>query len=423
MAGPVSLALSGPFIARALGVDARGELARCSVPLLLISAAFTVGVPETCVYFMTRRGRSAQSLLVYGLTLLSGVGAVATALLYFFADQLGGSAQAGHLIRLSAFFVIPSLAVYAFRGVAQGANRWGITNLERVIGAVARLALVLGAYMAHRLGLTFALMATVAAPAIGYIVYLLPVFRPRERVARRIDRDAPPKVWHREYLNFGRRVWLGSVAGILLSRFDQFMMSFLSSQHNLGIYAVAVNVGEIPLYLTAAIGAVLLTRDALNPDDQTVLRISKRLFPLIFVLASLISLVAIKGIPLVFGNQYSGSVIPCAILVFAAAVSAPATVCGTVLTARGHPELRSRSLALGFLVNAAAVFALVPPFGATGAAIATLLSISFVSTLNLRSLYRLGGPSISSMLLPWATGGSSGRHRYTPGRTSPWTGD
>ena len=52
-----------------------------------------------------------------------------------------------------------------------------------------------------------------------------------------------------EVLPFGFRAWLGGLAGSLNFRLDQVLMGFLASTAALGLYAVAVNVSEVVLYV------------------------------------------------------------------------------------------------------------------------------------------------------------------------------
>ena len=83
---------------------------------------------------------------------------------------------------------------------------------------------------------------------------------------------------------YGGQVWVGAVSGLLLARIDQVLLTPLAT-FELGLYAVAVNISEIPLVLTSALTAVLFSSDARKRDDGALGRSSRIAFLIAVTLA------------------------------------------------------------------------------------------------------------------------------------------
>jgi Na+-driven multidrug efflux pump len=70
------------------------------------------------------------------------------------------------------------------------------------------------------------------------------------------------------------------------------------------------------------------------------------------------------------------------------------------LRGRGRPGLSSTLAGLTAIVTLILDLALIPPFGITGAAIASVIAYAFYGTASLMTLARLGGIPIRTLTLP-----------------------
>lgn len=84
------------------------------------------------------------------------------------------------------------------------------------------------------------------------------------------------------------------------------------------------------------------------------------------------------------------------ILTIAAVVGIPGSIAGAGLVGRGRPGAISTSLVVAAVVNLAAVVALVPSFGAMGAAVATLVGNLVAAKTNIFVLKRVYGMSFGA---------------------------
>jgi O-antigen/teichoic acid export membrane protein len=176
-----------------------------------------------------------------------------------------------------------------------------------------------------------------------------------------------------ESVRFGARAWGGSVSQFLNARLDQILVGVIASEVTLGLYAVAVNGAEILLFLPAAIAASLLPAVAREEDMAKVER-TLRTFRSASIL-TLVSMAAAAGlgwflIPRVFGPEFRESVQPFMWLLPGALGYAGLRIFSSSLLASNAPGLSSLGNAAALGAGLALDLALIPLFGASGAAAA-----------------------------------------------------
>jgi O-antigen/teichoic acid export membrane protein len=176
-----------------------------------------------------------------------------------------------------------------------------------------------------------------------------------------------------ESVRFGLRAWAGSFSSFLNFRADQVVMGFIAAEATLGIYAVAVNAGEALLYLPTATALALLPVIARSSDS---VRVERTLF--VFRILALITIPAMavaalvgpELLPLFFGTAYEDSVAPFLWLLPGTIGFAALALFTSSLMATSAPGLASLPQVVALVTGLALDFALIPPFGASGAAAA-----------------------------------------------------
>ncbi len=384
---PIAALLSLPILSYTLGVNGRGEVAAATAPLLLAVTAATFGIPEAVAYLIAKSPAALHNAARRGALLILGAGILATGVCIAASTMLaaGDPGLRGDIV-LASLAIVPTVLVLILRASAAGLQQWRLVAYEQALTAILRLIGVGGLALFGRLTPLAAIVVIAVAPVLGGLAYL-PLRRPARRI--RASGQPPLPVHSRQILSYGGRIWLGSLTGVLLSRLDQTVMTPLSGTYQLGLYAVAVNVGDAALILHSAIRDVTFTSDAARPDDSRLCS-SARISGLLSLAGGLLLAAALPlVIPLVFGPDFTPA-IPAAVWILAAAVMvAPGSIAGAGLSARGRPGLRSLSLLFACVVNVIALILLVPTMGAVGAAIATFAGNLLASQLNIMFLSRL----------------------------------
>ncbi|MBT1675096.1 lipopolysaccharide biosynthesis protein [Curtobacterium aurantiacum] len=383
---PAATFVMAPFLAHSLGVDGRGELAAVTAPFLLALSIGTFGIPDAVTQTIASGRRVARSGWWLAWLLLAVGGIAALAAVTVAAPLIVGTdaADLTALVTVATAATAPALFVALLRGRAAGRHAWGFVTAERVTAASVKIVgtLVLAGF--DRLDLPSAVAIIAFSPVVGGVVYL---FMPRATPPA----DAAAVVHARSMLGFSLRSWLGSAAGVLLVRLDQLLVLPLASAEQLGLYAVAVNVAEVPVIVTNAIREVMLSNDAADADDVRVPRVARSAAVLAVAIALPLGCSAPFWVPFVFGEAFAAAVPVMAISIVAVVIGVPGSIAGSTLTARGRPELRSMSITIGCVANVVALVVLVPVLGAVGAATAALVGNLLSSNGSVRWAARLTG--------------------------------
>jgi O-antigen/teichoic acid export membrane protein len=380
---PLSALVAAPILARVLGVEGRGELAAAVAPMMLAATLATVGMPDALTYFVARRPEVLRGALRFAGLLGTVAGILTTALIVLLAPALSaGDSGLATMMTVASIAIVPALGVAALRGAAAGLHQWGSVTLERSIGALLRTAgLVLLALVGWLDPLT-AVLVTAYSPLLGALAYL---------PLRREARSHAPSVKGGELLGYGGRVWAGAVAGLLLSRLDQVLMTVLAGSHELGLYSVAVNVSDVPLILTGAITGVIFTAEA-KLGDNARLHAAARVAGLLSLTTALLLILPMAvWLPWVFSQRFADATLPAAILLLASVAGTPGSLAGAALSARGNPGLRSISLLVACAVNVLLLLWMAPALGAVGAALAMLAGNLLAAYGNILLLWRRHG--------------------------------
>jgi O-antigen/teichoic acid export membrane protein len=228
----------------------------------------------------------------------------------------------------------------------------------------------------HGLTLPVAVGIYLGCPVLGGFVYV--------GLAGRLA-SAPANTqtcnWSAVLLAYGAKTWLGALTGVVLSRVDQILMAPLAGARELGFYAAAVAIGEIPYVVSGATRDVMLAVDAADPDDRRAQQASRAT---LFVTAAVCVLLAALSPVLVrvaFGAQFGPATPMLVVLLLAALVNTPGSSAGAVLMARGRPGARSAAIAAACILNLAVLPLLIGHDGGVGASWASVIGYGGMSVI------------------------------------------
>jgi len=384
---PLAALLSGPILAQALGVTGRGEVAAAAAPLGLAIALTTFGIPEAVTYVVAHHPRLVRAAARNGFGLIVLAGLLATGALLAARPLLtGGDLVIHRLMAVSALAVLPTVLLGVLRGIASGMQRWAQVSLEKVLASGLRIVVLIPLWLTGHLTPFTATVVLAVMPVMGALAYIT---LPRHLPPR--DQDEHGVVSSRSIVRYGSRLWIGTIATVLIARADQTLMTPLSGAKQLGLYVVAVNLSELPLVIHRAVRDVTFVTDAHRSVDAR-LTAAARISTLVSAVAALaLGTSMLWWLPLLFGKEFSASLPVAAILLLAAVISTPGSIAGAGLSARGKPGLRSVALVIVCVLNVSLLVLLLPRWGAMGAAFATLVSLSAMTLLKQLFLHRYCG--------------------------------
>ncbi|WP_148222521.1 lipopolysaccharide biosynthesis protein [Rhodococcus opacus] len=376
LAPPFFMLFVSVLLARELGVDGRGEVGAAVAPYLLATSIAAFGVPDAVTYFVARHGGVTRQLARFATAIMAGGGAAVAVAFFCLRGVLsGGLPSVATGMAWASLAIVPVLFVGLVRGVAAGLGLWRLVATEKFVGAASRLIAILILQLMNELNSVNAAIAIAFGPAVGLVVYLgLPY---SSSVC-----DIGPRHRYSVYGKYSMKIWIGSIAGILLMRIDQVLIVPLSDVFELGLYIVAVNVGEVILVVSNTVREVIFSADAQKSDDKRLARAARLTALASGILVLLISVSAPIWFPTVFGEEFRDATPLAVVMLIAVLLGVPGSIAGAGLSARGKPELRSIALVIACVLNVALLLVLVPPWGAWGAVLATLLGNLLSSNLN-----------------------------------------
>jgi len=392
------LAASNVVIARFLGPSGKGVLSLIMSFLAMTLMIGMFGVDEANVYYISSKKASHKHVFVNGIfhaIIVSGI-CIAAFLVFsnwfvthplksidvkyyymvvalvplFFVNQHAKSILLGHrAIYKYNIFVITQFVIL-FLGYLLLVPMYGI------LGGV--LAIVISAAVLAVLGLTFLL--GYGGPGMSIDFSLL-----------------------KKSYSFGVRSQLGIIFSFLNQRLDLFFVNYFLNPYHVGIYAIAVAVGELPWHLPSAVATVLFPWIAdMKKEDATRLT-AYVLRNTIFVTFVLVVILALSGrlvISILFGSAFKESVLLLYVLLPGILALGITRILGGYFQGIGRPELGTLMVSFSFVETIILDLLLIPRLGALGAAIASSISYISSSVVGLVIFSRIGRVNIVTALTP-----------------------
>jgi len=422
------------IVAKTLGPEGQGHYSLTVALTMLLAALLGGGMGLAAVPPLRRDLVPATRMLKAQLIWAAGV--VGVFVLVAWWSTGGDAAEVLHR-RLGWFNGLGYLAALAATGFL-GFEIFSYDLLARgrlVVGAVVngiRAFGHLGLIMA--LGLTGALtfgrsvglfaLAQAAGMLAMMVILLREIRRPspetrtvsiREFIGRTgIPEDAPDDIpadlAHRSLpglILFNlRRGWLGqisAVAYLLLLRLDQGMLEYYRGAAEVGIYSIAVYMGEMLWLLPGALTPLLVHSSAahdLDPErDRTAAR-AVRIGILLTLAAGLpLFFLAEPLLALLAGGEYQASGLALRALLPGIVAFAPGVVLAGDFIGRGKPHWNTQASVLTVLVNVVAGVILIPRHGPVGAAWSSSIAYACGSAVMLARFRQITRMSLRGLIL------------------------
>lgn len=346
-AGPALGLASGPLLARAMGPEGRGQFAAIMQPITLAGAVASIGIPAAATYFVAKGSYNGPSVLRRGLILSSVFATLAYAMLIVYSDALSVAQGISREFLLMIWLLIYVAALYQImRGYVQGRGRWRILDTERWVFAVARfVGVAVLALTAVSAAEDYALVSLGAFVICGVILWW------PDKGRYHADRSLPP-LPYRVLTGYSLSAALGTIAAVANNRIDQVLLPLMASSQDVGFYAVAVTVAEVPLIL-----GTLAARDALYESSRgshimVVLKSISLYITCAFLLSIALALFAPMYMGILFGSSFVGAIGSVQILCIGTIFGCFALTMTAVISGAGKPALSSLIPLSGLAVTA-----------------------------------------------------------------------
>jgi len=202
-------------------------------------------------------------------------------------------------------------------------------------------------------------------------------------------------------VRYGARLQVANFIRLAAGKFDVLLLAAFTGLETVGVYTVALLLGEVVLQIPRSLGFVVMPLVAAEGAGSSGTATRALRLNGTATLAAVI--VGVIGGPVLivvaFGQDFTGALTPFLILLPGLWFTSAANLAAFICSGRGRPGLTSMLASIDAVGTVVFDVALIPFFGATGAAMAqTLGGLAFGigSLLAVASLYRV---PVRSLLL------------------------
>lgn len=218
----------------------------------------------------------------------------------------------------------------------------------------------------------------------------------------RIDLPRQGRTGLREVVGYASPLYLGNLVQFLNYRLDIFLVAAFVGVRDVGLYALAVTLGQLTWIVSNSVATVLLPRVASSSPIE-VARQAARLTRITLLIglagAVALALVAAPFVDIVYGRAYAGAVPLLLALLPGVVAFAVVNVLAAYITGLGRARINLVIAVIGLCATLSLDFILIPRFGAVGAAIASTVSYSLSTIATVLWATRLGGLPAREFLL------------------------
>ena len=370
--------VTGILVARALGPVDRGYLAFLLLVEAVVRQVGALGWPAATTYFIARRREHAYDVVgamrapvlaqALILTMIQGI-----LLWVLIADEPQRVWVAG-LITLA---LLPGMLGTDY-GLAllQGEGRFGAFNIFRVLPVSAYGVLVVVFVAFDDAGLISITLAAV----VSVVAFTAVILRAALNGLTAGPPQEPPPT-RRQIFRFGLRGYVGGLSPNETFRLDQAAVGLFLAPLDLGLYAVAISITNLPRFLAQSVGAIAFPRAAHDIDGRrTMWRFTG--FTAVLSAGVVVPLGLAAGwlIPAFFGVDFADSVPVTRVLLVGAFFYAVRRVLTDGARGIGAPGLGSIAELASWVSLVILLAALMPDYELLGVATAIAISsaLSFV---------------------------------------------
>ena len=304
-----------------------------------------------------------------GWTVLLGLGGVGLILVAGVVIDSFGL----RLAAIAAPALVPNIVNACLSGVLLGTARIRLWNYIQVLPPLLTLAGMLVVVVGLGGGVDAAVGVWTAAyfATAGFaLVAARDVWLPLRKVTL-VDRAS------RAIVRLGLGIGLVQIVNLIGYRVELFVLDRFKGLSAVGIYSIGMQAAEAIWLIPAAIASAI-TAPVVHDTAAGAARLTRNACVKSLLYTSVVA-AALGGaapfvIPPLFGDEFDGAARPLALLLPGVVVYAPVTVLVVYISIRcARPRLSLLVSVVGLVVTAAMSFVLIPPYGASGAAVASAI--------------------------------------------------
>jgi len=377
--------LAGIYINRVLGPEGKGIHAILMADIVLFTMLVGLNFNFGLNYFISGKKIATERMVGMALWLLAGGVAVFALLLvafHFFLPQdnffipQGPGAEYYSLFLMGSFTL--TLINIMITGVFRGLRYFKAINSISVINGLLNAGLFAILFFnieekSDPTQLPNILLISFGILCLNTLFWIVAYFR---KVNVKPQMRLKGQAW-KKVLQFTLIGYLANIMGMLTYRLDFYILDHFKGSTQVGLYALAVNTGQLIWYVSNPIADVL--QPFLNNPDEPIKErkftfFSRLNFTMVLFGAAGLFLLADFLLPKLYGEEFAGAVTPLYWLLPGIVFAACSKVFAVACTTAGKVVYNLVASAVGLVLTVLLDLLLIPEYGMVGASIATSLS-------------------------------------------------
>jgi O-antigen/teichoic acid export membrane protein len=393
---------AGIIVARVLGATGVGELAVINVSVMTLVQLGSFGLPSANTFFVARdpsRFRTvAMNSLLFALVLGSLL-AVALIVAARLRPSWFGSISSD-LIRIAAISIPFQLLALIGLNILLAMGKVKEFNLLDLAGQSFVLINSLVALVVFHRGLeSLVALNTTASILVSAVIAVVLMFSGKRLMDQRL-------AWRGDWsllaqmMRYGFKFHMSILAGALIFRADLLVVNHFRGASEAGVYSVASQMGMMLMLLPGVIATLLFPRITAEQDKRGEVTCQVTRYTAFIMLLCCLAAVPLSFLlPVLYGSGFSDAAVQLLILLVGVYLMGLQSVMVQHFNAMGLPLTIPLFWLITLATNVALVFALVPRFGARGAAVASTISYSIIFVLVAVHFRVKSGRSLSDVFL------------------------
>ncbi|MBN1163415.1 MAG: flippase [Candidatus Krumholzibacteriota bacterium] len=369
------------FLARKLGAEGIGILTIAAINMGLLARVLEMGLTTTMVrklalYISQEDDQQAAAIFKRIFIFRVQVSGAMVVIGYFLAPHVAGWYYHNPALTLPLRLAVVGAFVFNvwnhIDGVLRALERFKqIAIIDVVSQTIRTLSIFILGYALFFLDVKSALICNIAQVAIAFIICSLVI--PRRFFSIKPDRPYPLK----DIFSYSGWMYLFSIIFMLFDRLDVLMLGYFKQENEVGIYAVAFTLIRPFEMIPETFNTVFLPKVSKFINKEEIFQYFKNTLKITGLVALLGIIAVVLARPVIvtfYGAEYAPSVRLFQILIGAfvlLTMLSPFTLAGHTIN---KPQLFVLMAGINLLLNFIGNLIFIPPYGATGAALVTLVS-------------------------------------------------
>lgn len=370
---------AGIIVAHWLGATGVGELAVINVAVTTVVQLGSFGLPSSNTYFIAQDQAHFRAATINSLLFALTIGtllAVALSILASLRPNWFGFVSP-ELIRIAAVSIPFQLLTLIGLNILLAVGKIREFNLLDLAAQSFVLINALVTLVALNLGLdALVKLNTATSILISLIMFALLLLAGKALTHSNWRADA---ALLRRMIGYGLKFHVSVLVGAIIVRGDLLVVNHFRGAAEAGVYSVATQFSLLLMLLPSVIATLLFPRVTSEPDagGETTWLVTKNT-AIIMLVCCLAAVPFSFLLPFVYGSAFAESTTLLLILLPGVYLIGLESVLVQHFSALGLPRVIPLYWIVTLIVNLVLVFALVPQFGAYGAAVASTVSYALI---------------------------------------------